>query len=339
MSTASKVGAGKNILNRHECTFHKGSLMFIEGETSTEMYIIRSGLIRILKQEGESTIELARLGPGSVLGELSLLDKQPRGATAQVVEETLATVIDEALLQQTVAKTPSWLSNIIQVVVKRLRSTMKKTGIDIVNKNLAGAVKVILLLHEQHARDNCAPALFVDRLKELLYAIIGLGGLESENVFLHLILKGFVLIHKDGAGREELHIQHVTALNLYMQYLRSQQRGIEFPGEHLSDKAHELIELIALAGEKNGKIMQNRFVQIGMAQVELELERTGKGRHVHPEILDELIELKALCTRTDNTKTMHGTHKRTIIIYNPNTLQQLKLLKEWLPTFREEIEF
>ncbi|MFW5830114.1 MAG: cyclic nucleotide-binding domain-containing protein [Planctomycetota bacterium] len=46
------------------------------------MYIVRSGKVRVLKQEAGATIELGVLGPGSVLGELSLLNKEPSTATA-----------------------------------------------------------------------------------------------------------------------------------------------------------------------------------------------------------------------------------------------------------------
>ena len=120
--------------------------MFIEGETSTEMYILRSGKVRIFKQEGDNTIELAVSGPGSVLGELSLLDHQPRGATGQVVEEVVATIIDEDLFKRTLTAIPPWLTSVIIVVVKRLRDTMQKNSDDIVHKSVAGTIKVLLLL-------------------------------------------------------------------------------------------------------------------------------------------------------------------------------------------------
>ena len=81
LNKSDKIGAGRKVLaNRYERKFRRGTLIFIEGELSTEMLILRTGSVRILKQEGENTFELAILGPGSVLGELSLLDHQPRGA-------------------------------------------------------------------------------------------------------------------------------------------------------------------------------------------------------------------------------------------------------------------
>ena len=88
------------------------------------------------------------LGPGSVLGELALLDHQPRSATAQVVEDTVVTVIDEDLFSRTLQKIPSWFGSIIQLVVKRLRDTMKKASDDLIQKSISGFIKVLLLLNE-----------------------------------------------------------------------------------------------------------------------------------------------------------------------------------------------
>jgi CRP-like cAMP-binding protein len=186
LGPSSKIDTNKNITQRNEKTFKRGGLMFIEGETSTEMYILRSGKVRILKQEGDNTIELAVLGPGAVLGELSLLDHQPRGATGQVLEEVVATVIDEDLFVRTLARVPPWLTNIIKLVVKRLRDTMKKTGDDVVHKSVAGAIKVLLLLSnsEGFQKEDMPCAWRLPGPRNWLYATIGLGSLEAENVLL-----------------------------------------------------------------------------------------------------------------------------------------------------------
>jgi hypothetical protein len=46
----ARSGPGSPYVNRNERVFRRGSLIFIEGETSTEMYILKSGRVRILKQ-------------------------------------------------------------------------------------------------------------------------------------------------------------------------------------------------------------------------------------------------------------------------------------------------
>jgi CRP/FNR family transcriptional regulator len=335
-----KVGSGKNVLNRHERLFKRGSLMFIEGESSAEMFIIRSGKIRIFKQEGEGAVELAVLGHGSVIGELALLDHQPRSATAQVLEDTLVTVIDEDLFTRTIEKIPSWLASLIQLVVKRLRDTMKRTSDDIINKSIAGVAKVILLLHESKSVTiNNERVIPLSDVKQAVFAVIGLGGMEVENIFLHLIFKDMLLIRKIETGKEYLFVKNSEVLLLYINYLRAHNRGATVTGEQFDEQTFELIGHILSAGEKNGRKEQNHLVRIGVQQVEIEIERTGKGRFINLDSLDKLVETKLVLKQESSTETEYGKHKRAVLMYNDESLGKVHLLHQWLPVFREEIRF
>ena len=335
-SSASKVGAGKSIINRHERFFRRGTLMFIEGESSSEMFIIRSGLIRILKQEGQNAVELAKLGPGSVLGELSLLDHQPRSATAQVVEDTSVTVIDEELFVGTLQNIPSWLENMIQLVVRRLRDTMKKTSEDLVLKSVNGVIRILLLLSdEQTGRKEP----FVSTVKEQVYSVIGLGGLELENIFLLLILKNFILIRKNERGQEYIFIKEREALKLYMNYLRMHLRGATLIGEQFGTNVLELVAALIATGEKHGAVAADKLMKVSQPQVEIELARDGKDRFIDMDALEELIAGKLVAVQEDATVSRYGHHSKKTFLFNPNILRNVQLLHSWLPLFREEIRF
>lgn len=338
--TKDKVGSGRNITRIHERSFQRGSLMFIEGECSTEMFIIRSGKVRILKQEGDKTIELAILGTGSVLGELSLLDHQPRSATAQVIEDLNATVIDETLFNHTMKVIPSWLANIIQVVVRRLRDTMKRTSDSIVGKSVAGVIKILLLLYSQEKpADNGEKKVYLCQAKEAIASIIGIGDVETEKVLLHLILKEMMFIRKDDAGREYIVMANPGILQLYMNYLRTQQRGMKMQGEDLSENAIKLMQILISAGEKGGKQIKPGVVKVGMQQIEIELQRQGIGKYVDFDALDALVESKIIFQEQDAVKTSYQTHKRTTIMFNIGTVQKIITLHIWLARFKEDVQF
>jgi CRP-like cAMP-binding protein len=333
-----KASAGKTALLRNEKVFKRGGLMFIEGETSTEMYIIKSGRIRVLKQEGESTVELAILGPGSVLGELALLDHQPRSATAQVVEEVNAVEIDEALFQKTLAAIPPWLTNIIMEIVKRLRVTMKKASDDVVQKSIAGVIRVVTLEAAGEGIDKEGlRAVPLARAKELIYATIGLGALEAEKVFLHLILKDMILIRKNELGLEFVLIKDPEVLALYMNYLRSRQRGTGMIGEKFTENAADLLNTLISAGEKNGKKTSAGLTSLGQSQLELELDRLGKGRFVDADALDALCAAKVVVKQEEAANTKYSTVKRNTLVFNLETLKRINRFLQWLPVFREEV--
>jgi hypothetical protein len=177
------------------------------------------------------------------------------------------------------------------------------------------------------------------RAKELIYATIGLGALEAEQVFLHCILKDLILIRKNETGREHIVLKNLEALRLYMDFLRARQRGIPLAGEKLSEKAMECVDFILAAGEKNGRKLQSPLFSVGQPQVEIEMERAGKGRFIDRDALDELIAAKFVVRQEDATETKYGTHSRATLVYNADSLKKVRILAVWLPVFREEVTF
>jgi CRP/FNR family transcriptional regulator, cyclic AMP receptor protein len=342
-SSKDKVGAGRSIVNRNERTFKRGSLMCIEGESSAEMFILRTGKVRVLKQEGEKAIELAVLGAGAVLGELALLDHQPRGATAQVVEDCTATIIDEATLNATLAAVPTWLANIIQVVVKRLRETMARTSKDVVEKSVGGVIKVLLLLFEKESPGQDGERrLSLKSAKEAIHATIGIGDMEAENVFLHLILKNMLLIRKNDGGEEYLLLTNPSVMLMYMNFLRSKQRGAKLPGEDFNPETLNVIRYIVQTGRKSGRRVKENILRVGVQQVELEMAREStetKKVFIAPETLDALEGAKAVVIERPDSQASKTSHARDVIMYNEESLGRMEILQQWLPTFREEIKF
>jgi CRP/FNR family cyclic AMP-dependent transcriptional regulator len=74
--------AGRAFLRRYAA----GQLLFTEGEPSDHLYVVRRGRVRILvrSMHGDD-MTLSVLGPGDVIGELSMIDGQPRSASAEAI--------------------------------------------------------------------------------------------------------------------------------------------------------------------------------------------------------------------------------------------------------------
>ena len=67
--------------------FSAGQVIFTEGEPSEHLYVVRRGRVRILVQSPHGDeLTLSVLAAGDTLGELSVLDEQPRSATAEALE-------------------------------------------------------------------------------------------------------------------------------------------------------------------------------------------------------------------------------------------------------------
>src|SRR5262250_2302400 len=86
--------AEDTLFQRFGKEFPKGTVLFHEGETGKEMFVLQSGKVIITKTVRDTVKTLATLGPGEFFGEMALISNRPRNATAVVSERARLLVID-----------------------------------------------------------------------------------------------------------------------------------------------------------------------------------------------------------------------------------------------------
>jgi hypothetical protein len=78
--------AEKNPFAKFLTHFDNGQVLFHEGDDGDDMYIIQSGRVAIKKKVKDGDTTLAVLEKGDFFGEMAILERMPRSATAEVVE-------------------------------------------------------------------------------------------------------------------------------------------------------------------------------------------------------------------------------------------------------------
>ena len=105
-------------------TFPAGSTIFHENESGGIMYLIRTGRVESwLYDEDHERVVLATFEAGDFFGELSLLDEEPRSATATALEETEVLIIDRTDLRLLFAQKPDAALDVMSALGTRLRLT------------------------------------------------------------------------------------------------------------------------------------------------------------------------------------------------------------------------
>lgn len=93
-----------------------------QGETGVGLFVITSGAVSITQhQEGEAEREIAKAGPGDVLGEMSLLDDLPRSASATATEPTRALVLPVWDFRAALREAPEIGIKLLAILSQRLR--------------------------------------------------------------------------------------------------------------------------------------------------------------------------------------------------------------------------
>jgi CRP-like cAMP-binding protein len=108
-----------------------GAVLFEHGQAGDKLYVLLEGRVRISRNvPGVGEEALAILGPGSVFGEMALLDSAPRSADARVHERCKLLAIpkeqfdDLLFLHKDLAYEVLW--SFIKLLTTRLRETNDK---------------------------------------------------------------------------------------------------------------------------------------------------------------------------------------------------------------------
>ena len=97
--------------------FPEGVVILKKGDPAQHLYIIVSGAVEVLNEEG---VCLSRLGDGDIFGEMSLISGQPVGATVKVVEPSTILFIRGRDFQQLLNKFPSIQMYLAKLLAQRL---------------------------------------------------------------------------------------------------------------------------------------------------------------------------------------------------------------------------
>ena len=122
-----------------QTTLRRGETLFNEGDSGDRLYILLSGKVK----HGRENL-LAVLGPGEIVGELTLFDPGPRSTTATAVAPTELLTLDHNQLMTFVESHPQLAKDMLRALAQRLRRTNTALA-DLVFSDVPGRVAKALL--------------------------------------------------------------------------------------------------------------------------------------------------------------------------------------------------
>ena len=105
-----------------EVQFDANYGIFDEGDHGDSLYVIISGKVSITNNNQS----IAILETGECIGEMSLLDQQPRSAGAFATEDSILLKIDQESFYELMASNPEIMKEIVKILTKRVRDINKK---------------------------------------------------------------------------------------------------------------------------------------------------------------------------------------------------------------------
>ncbi len=103
--------------------FEPGQVVFRQGEEGGPLYVIEDGAVEISYGDGNDAVTLTTLFPGQYFGELSLLDGEPRSATATAVRPSTLLALDRDDFVEFLKSDPEAALLILGETAERMRQT------------------------------------------------------------------------------------------------------------------------------------------------------------------------------------------------------------------------
>lgn len=106
--------------------YHDGEIIFREGDDGDRMYVIQTGKVRITKKVQAGNMLISVLESGDVFGEMALVDRLPRSATATAEGESCILGIDRTKFIQIISRDATLAFRLLASMSKRIRSVNEK---------------------------------------------------------------------------------------------------------------------------------------------------------------------------------------------------------------------
>ncbi len=112
--------AEQSAVERH----HAGTTLFRVHDPGGTMYVVVSGEVEIyVRDRGRQEVQLLKVTPGRIFGEMSVLDKRPRSANARALTEVTLVTISREMLIDVARHRPAVAIHLLELLSERLRST------------------------------------------------------------------------------------------------------------------------------------------------------------------------------------------------------------------------
>lgn len=176
--------------------FATGQEIFVEGEPGDGIYIVQQGVIEIsVLLDPGSRLILARLGEGEVFGELSVMDQEPRSATATAAQDTQVYFIPREQLMEMLQTMPGLTRRFVREISWRLRDfngqyireVLQTERLALVGRfassivhDLKNPLGIIGIAAERAGEEKATPEIRAASRERILQQVERIGGMANE---------------------------------------------------------------------------------------------------------------------------------------------------------------
>ncbi len=158
-----------------ERTYHRGRIIFVEGEPGEAVFFLRSGRVKISKQAEDGREQILHfIHPGEIFAEVVLFDGGPYPASAEAVEDSKIGLIKNSDMERITAANPDIALGMLKIMARRLRMAQKQINeLALMDTSRRMASTLLFLAAEQGVPCEKGTAIDMSLTNQDLASMIG----------------------------------------------------------------------------------------------------------------------------------------------------------------------
>jgi CRP/FNR family transcriptional regulator, cyclic AMP receptor protein len=184
----------------HERSFPAGASVLTAEQPGEAVYVVLRGSVKVhlLTSDGAEVI-LAVLGPGEVVGEMSLADSLGRSASVTTLEESIFVWIDRTIFRSGIEGSPVLARNLADILSRRMRLAnahlLSLAALDVPGR----VASQMLSLSREYGKETTDGVRIPIRLTQSdLAALVGASRVRVNQVLGYLRKRGLISIDSEG---------------------------------------------------------------------------------------------------------------------------------------------
>lgn len=263
----------------------KGEYLCLEGETCDAIYIVRNGLLDARSRSDNPNKRSRYFGPGSIIGEISMLEGEPNEYTIKAAENTDLISISSATLQTTLSQQPSWIKSIITFLLHRHKIALE-------NKRKSDYIQSfpsLLFLIIQSVKQTQSSAISKDDLYKGMQAYSSVGPTEIDRLLN--LLEEFNLLRVQS---QMVHIESEQIITLLYEALRHRAIYKTISPHILSLTDQAILTTFVKIAREESDFKENGTCAIGTQKLVDELKNSMHGMSLTFRTVETLIQKRIL---------------------------------------------
>ncbi len=209
---------GEEEKSAYEKQLNTGEILFKDGDAGDEMYLIKSGKIRISKPSGEIEKTLAVLKEGDFFGEMSVIDGSPRSATATAIEPSELVIFDREVFMNQVRENPL-IEYVLHTLIRRLRETDEQIKYLLIKNEEKRLIAMLLTKAREGTQTDKGTLVNFSFSYESFADLVGTTVEKTKSIIENLLKAKLIVVESD-----KIYVGNQRNLEEYLSYITLKEK-------------------------------------------------------------------------------------------------------------------